>query len=37
MRTWQDGTGIALLVRRVVLDSRVFSLRFVVIEGMDPI
>jgi hypothetical protein len=37
MPQWHARTGIALLVRCFVLDFRVFSLRFVVIEAMDPI
>jgi hypothetical protein len=37
MPTWQDGTGIGLMVRCFVLDFRVFSLRFVTSEANDPI
>jgi hypothetical protein len=37
MPLWHAKTGIGLLVRCFVLDFRVFSLRFVTSEAMDPI
>jgi hypothetical protein len=37
MPVWHVGTGIGLMVRCFVLNFRVFSLRFVVIDANDPI
>jgi hypothetical protein len=37
MPTWQDGTGIGLLVRCFTWCFAVFSLRFDASEAMDPI
>jgi len=37
MPVWHVGTGIGLLMRCFVLDFRVFFLRFVTSEAMDPI